>query len=66
MTKQEIELTQAFNKLENTISSLQTLQKSAKSFHNVSWNYYSNYIIDIENSLKELKAKFYEILSEDE
>ena len=64
MTKKEIELTQAFNKLENTIISLQTLQRSAKPFYNVVWNYYFNYIVNIDDSLKKFKAKFYEALSE--
>lgn len=66
MTKKEIELTQAFNKLENSVSGLQTVQSSAKPFYNVSWNYYANHITGIDTALKELKKKFYEILSDDD
>jgi hypothetical protein len=68
MTKQELELSRMFSRLETTVSTLQAVEVNAACHKNgVVWNYYSSYVAEVAKALAEVKEKFFNmILNEEE
>ena len=66
MTKKEVELIKEFEKLESEIEYMRGVAASASTFLSIQPSYYDNCLKAIKKCSDSFKAKFYELLEEDE
>ena len=66
MTKKEVELLQAFNKVSTSLDFLKGCQAGAANYGSIKPNYYANVIESLESDFKDFKSKFFNIFLETE